>query len=71
MNSNQIEEMKKAASESLAAARKEVGPRMTELRSQIKELQQAGSKTVGERPIIALGLAFLIGLSIGIALSKS
>lgn len=51
--------------------RKDVDTRLTELREQVRTLQQKAAKTVVERPLLALGVAFLVGMAFGIALSRS
>ena len=51
--------------------RKDVDTRLTELRDQVRTLQQKAAKTVVERPLLALGVAFLVGMAFGIALSRS
>jgi len=51
--------------------RKDVDIRLTELKEQVRTLQQKAAKTVMERPLLALGVAFLVGMAFGIALSRS
>lgn len=51
--------------------RKDVDARLTELREQVRALQQKAAKTVVERPLLALGVAFVVGMAFGIALSRS
>jgi ElaB/YqjD/DUF883 family membrane-anchored ribosome-binding protein len=41
------------------------------VRDQLKDLQQKAAKTVVERPMLALGVAFVVGMAFGIALSGS
>jgi len=51
--------------------KKDVDARLTELKEQVRALQQKATKTVVERPLLALGVAFVVGMAFGIALSKS
>ena len=51
--------------------RKDLDTRLVDLREQVKTYQHKASKTVAERPLLALGVAFAIGLALGIALSWS
>lgn len=51
--------------------RKDLDARLADLRGQVKALQQKATKTVAERPLLALGVAFVVGMAFGIALSKS
>ena len=44
---------------------------MAELKVQIDDIQQKASKTVIRRPMLALSVAFVTGMAVGIALSKS
>jgi ElaB/YqjD/DUF883 family membrane-anchored ribosome-binding protein len=59
----------KAVEEDFRALRRDMDARYVELRSQVKDLQQKVTKTVTERPLLALGVAFVVGMAIGIALS--
>jgi ElaB/YqjD/DUF883 family membrane-anchored ribosome-binding protein len=51
--------------------RKDLDTSLTELRAQVKDLQEKAAKTVIERPLLALGVAFVVGMAFGIALSGS
>jgi len=53
------------------ALKKDLDTRYVELRGQVKDLQQKATKTVTERPLLALGVAFVVGMALGIALSGS
>ena len=65
-----IEEMK-AIEKDVTALRKDLDARLAELREQVKDLQKKAAKTVAERPMLALGVAFAVGMAFGIALSRS
>ncbi len=51
--------------------RKDVDKRLDELKAQINALSQRATKKVVERPMLALGVAFVAGMAVGIALSKA
>jgi ElaB/YqjD/DUF883 family membrane-anchored ribosome-binding protein len=44
---------------------------LPQLREQVKAVQEKARRTTTERPMVALGVAFLMGLALGIALSRS
>lgn len=50
---------------------KAINESLADLREQVKDLKQKAAKTVTERPLLALGVAFVIGMAFGIALSGS
>ena len=56
--------------EMLKDLRKTLDASLPELREQVKELQQRTEKATAERPMLALGVAFLVGMALGIALSR-
>jgi ElaB/YqjD/DUF883 family membrane-anchored ribosome-binding protein len=51
--------------------RKDVDKRLDELKAQVNVISQKATKTVAERPLLALGVAFVAGMAVGIALSKA
>lgn len=51
--------------------RKDMDRKLSEIKVQVDQVQQKASKTFTKRPMVALGVAFVIGMAIGIALSKS
>ena len=61
----------KAMEEDFKALQKDIDARYVELRAQVKDLQQKVTKTVIERPLLALGVAFVVGMALGVALSGS
>jgi ElaB/YqjD/DUF883 family membrane-anchored ribosome-binding protein len=61
----------RAMEEDFKALKKDLDARYVELRGQVKDLQQKAAKTVTERPLLALGVAFVVGMAFGIALSGS
>jgi ElaB/YqjD/DUF883 family membrane-anchored ribosome-binding protein len=50
--------------------RKDMDKRMDDLKAQVNVLSQKATKTVAERPLLALAVAFVAGMAVGIALSK-
>lgn len=50
--------------------RNDLDSRLVELRKQVDDLQKRAEKTVTERPLLALGVAFAVGMAFGIALSR-
>ena len=57
--------------EVVKSLRKDVDKRLDELKVQMNVAQQKATKTVKERPLLALGVAFVAGMAIGVALSKA
>jgi ElaB/YqjD/DUF883 family membrane-anchored ribosome-binding protein len=51
--------------------RKDVDMHLIDLKSQLNVAQNKATKTIEERPMLALGVAFIAGMAIGIALSRS
>jgi ElaB/YqjD/DUF883 family membrane-anchored ribosome-binding protein len=61
----------KAIEQDFRALRRDMDASLTELRAQVKDLQEKAGKTVAERPLLTLGVAFVVGMAFGIALSRS
>jgi len=61
----------KAIEEGFKDLRKDLDATLAELKGQVKDLQQKAAKTVTERPLLALGIAFVVGMAFGVALSGS
>jgi ElaB/YqjD/DUF883 family membrane-anchored ribosome-binding protein len=61
----------KVMEDDFKALKKDLDARYVELRDQLKTLQQKTTKTVTERPLLALGIAFVVGMAFGVALSGS
>jgi ElaB/YqjD/DUF883 family membrane-anchored ribosome-binding protein len=51
--------------------RKDMDRRLDDLRAQMNAISQRATKVVAERPLLALGVAFVAGMALGIALSKA
>jgi ElaB/YqjD/DUF883 family membrane-anchored ribosome-binding protein len=65
----ELKEMK-TIEEILRDLRKALDTYLPQLREQLKGVQKTATKTTTERPMLALGVAFLVGVALGIALSK-
>jgi ElaB/YqjD/DUF883 family membrane-anchored ribosome-binding protein len=55
----------------MKSLRKDVDSRLTDLKSEMDDVQKKAAKTIKERPMLALGIAFIVGMAFGIALAKS
>jgi ElaB/YqjD/DUF883 family membrane-anchored ribosome-binding protein len=51
--------------------RKDMDKRLDDLKAQMNVISQKATKTVAERPLLALAVAFVAGMAVGIALSKA
>ena len=51
--------------------RKDLDARLIDLKAQLNVAQKRAAKTVSERPLLALSVAFVVGMAVGIALSRS
>ena len=51
--------------------RKDVDKRFTDLNEQLGPVKRRAVKAVSEKPLLALGVAFVFGFAIGVALSRS
>jgi ElaB/YqjD/DUF883 family membrane-anchored ribosome-binding protein len=51
--------------------RKDMDKRLDDLRAQMNVVSRRATKVVAERPLLALGVAFVAGMALGIALSKA
>jgi len=51
--------------------KKDIDANLVDLKAQLNIAQKKATKTVTERPLLALGVAFVAGMAVGIALSKS
>ena len=51
--------------------RKDMDRRLSELKVQIDALQERAAQKVTDQPILALGVAFVAGMALGVALSRS
>jgi len=51
--------------------RKDVDKRFSDLREQMGPVKHRASKMIAERPLLALAVVFVLGVAVGVALSKS
>ena len=57
--------------EYMKSLRTDVDKRLTDLKVELDDVQEKAAKKVVERPLLALGVAFAVGMAIGIALANS
>jgi len=57
--------------EHLKLLRQDMDRKMSELKVQVDQIQEKAGRTITKRPMLALGVAFVAGMAVGIALSKS
>jgi ElaB/YqjD/DUF883 family membrane-anchored ribosome-binding protein len=55
----------------LRELQKDMDRRLGELKVQIDKLQRRAAEKVTDKPLLALGVAFVAGMALGVALSKS
>ena len=51
--------------------RSDIDKRLSDLREQMRPVRHKAAKTITERPLLAVSVAFLVGMAVGVALSKS
>ena len=51
--------------------RKDVDKRFSDLSKQMGPVRHRAAKAISERPLLALGVAFVLGMAVGVAISKS
>ncbi len=56
---------------SVKSLRDDIDKRLDELKVQIDDIQEKAVKSVSEQPALALGVAFVAGMALGVALSKA
>jgi nitrous-oxide reductase len=56
---------------SLRDLRKDMDKRLSEIKVQVDALQERAAQKVTDQPILALGVAFVAGMALGVALSRS
>jgi ElaB/YqjD/DUF883 family membrane-anchored ribosome-binding protein len=71
VSEREFEEFKTNVQESLKSLAKEFDARFTSLRQQMPDLRLEAGRSLSERPLLSLGIAFVLGMSIGIALCRS
>jgi ElaB/YqjD/DUF883 family membrane-anchored ribosome-binding protein len=51
--------------------RRDMDKRLSDLREQMSPVRNRAAKTITERPLLAVGVAFLVGMAVGVVLWKS
>ncbi len=67
----ELEEIKATIDERLNTLTRDMERRIAEYRDQMADVRKKTIDTVAERPLLALGVAFALGMTLGIALSGS
>lgn len=57
--------------EYMKSLRTDMDKRLTDLKAEVDDIQDKAAKKVVERPLLALGVAFAVGMAIGIALANA
>jgi len=65
----ELEEMRKIESY-VKDLREDIDKRLSDLTEQIGPVRQTASKAIARRPLLTLGVAFTVGMAIGIAISN-
>jgi ElaB/YqjD/DUF883 family membrane-anchored ribosome-binding protein len=58
-------------SRNIRELKKDMDKRLSELKVQMDALQERAAQKVADQPLLALGVAFVAGMALGVALSKS
>lgn len=70
VSDKEFEEFKTSVQEGLKSLAKEFDARFASLKQQMPDLRLEAGRSLSERPLLTLGVAFVLGMSIGIALCK-
>ena len=55
----------------MRVVKKDVDERLTDLKAEMDDIQKKAAKALKEQPMLILGIAFLAGVAVGIALANS
>jgi ElaB/YqjD/DUF883 family membrane-anchored ribosome-binding protein len=55
----------------MKSVKNDLDKRLTDLKAEMDDVQRKAAKTVKEEPLLALGVAFVLGMAIGIALANA
>jgi ElaB/YqjD/DUF883 family membrane-anchored ribosome-binding protein len=66
----ELEEMRKVE-DYVKDLRKDIDKRFTDLSEQMGPVRDRAAKAITERPLLALGVAFVVGVAVGVAISRS
>ncbi len=69
MAEKELKEMRKVE-DYVKDLRRDVDKRFSDLNEQLGPLRHRATKAVAERPLLALGVAFILGMAIGVAISR-
>jgi len=58
-------------SQYMRVVKKDVDRRLTDLKAEMDDVQKKAAQMLKERPVLMLGMAFLVGVAVGIALAKA
>jgi ElaB/YqjD/DUF883 family membrane-anchored ribosome-binding protein len=64
-------ENRETEQEYLKELKKDMDKRLSDLKIQMDALQERAAQKVADQPILALGVAFVAGMALGVALSRS
>lgn len=64
-------EDRESEKEYIRELQKDMDKRLGELKVQMDALQERAAQKVADQPLLALGVAFVAGMALGIALSRS
>jgi ElaB/YqjD/DUF883 family membrane-anchored ribosome-binding protein len=55
----------------MQVVRKDVDKRLTDLKAEMDDVQEKAAKALKEQPLLVLGVAFVLGMAVGMALARS
>jgi len=55
----------------MRVVKRDVDKRLTDIKAEVDDIQRKAIKTVKEEPLLALGVAFVVGMAFGIALANA
>ena len=55
----------------IEVVKKDVDKRLTDLKAELDDVQSKAAKLVKEEPLLALGMAFILGIAVGIAIANA
>lgn len=55
----------------MKVVKNDLDKRLTDLKAEMDDIQRKAAKTVKEQPLLALGVAFVLGMAIGVALANT
>ena len=55
----------------IEVVKKDVDKRLTDLKAELDDVQSKAAKLVKEQPLLALGMAFILGIAVGIAIANA